>query len=130
MQLDHGPDTDWLVDRLHPHILRANQTYGFDLQGWAAPAVLRYRTGQHYGWHVDIGRDDLASRKLSVIVLLSESGAYEGGDLEWMPDLGACPRNIGTVVIFPSFMPHRVTAVTAGERFALVAWVHGDRPFR
>jgi len=130
VQLAHGASTDWLVDRLHPHIMRLNRTLGFDLQGWAAPAILRYRPGQQYTWHVDMGRDDLASRKLSVIVLLSESSAYEGGDLQWMPDLGACPRTVGTAVVFPSFMPHRVTPVTWGERFALVTWVHGDRPFR
>lgn len=130
VQLDHGASTDWLVDRLHRHIIVLNQRLGFDLQGWSAPAVLRYRTGQHYAWHVDMGRDDLASRKLSVIVMLSEPDAYTGGDLEWMPDLGPCSREIGTVVIFPSFMPHRVTPVTSGERFALVSWVHGDRPFR
>lgn len=130
VQLAHGAGSDWLVDRLHPHILRLNQILAFDLQGWAAPAVLRYRPGEHYTWHVDMGRDDLASRKLSVIVLLSESSAYGGGELEWMPDLGPCPREIGTALIFPSFMPHRVTRVTSGERFALVAWVHGDRPFR
>lgn len=130
IQLAHGAQSNWLVDRLHPHIMALNHSLDFDLQGWAAPAVLHYLTGQHYDWHVDMGRDDLASRKLSVIVLLSESSAYTGGDLEWMPDLGPCPREIGTVVVFPSFMPHRVTAVTSGERFALVAWVHGDKPFR
>ncbi|MFK7928220.1 MAG: 2OG-Fe(II) oxygenase [Myxococcota bacterium] len=130
VQLAHGASSDWLVDRMHPHIMALNRTLNFDLTGWAAPAVLRYREDQHYAWHVDMGRDDLASRKLSVIVLLSEADAYEGGDLEWMPDLGPCSREIGTVVVFPSFMPHRVTTVTSGERFALVAWVHGDRPFR
>jgi PKHD-type hydroxylase len=130
VQLAHGAASDWLVDRLHPHILALNRTLDFDLQGWAAPAVLRYEPSQHYEWHIDMGRDDLASRKLSVIVLLSESDAYDGGDLEWMPDLGPCSRALGTVVIFPSFIPHRVTPVTAGERFVLVAWVHGDRPFR
>ena len=130
VQMAHEASTDWIVDRLHPHILALNQTLDFDLQGWASPAVLRYLPGQHYTWHVDMGRDDLASRKLAVIVLLSESGAYEVGDLEWMPDLGLCQRGLGTVIIFPTFIPHRVTPVTSGERFVLVAWVHGDRPFR
>ncbi|MFT6819708.1 MAG: PKHD-type hydroxylase [Myxococcota bacterium] len=130
IQLAHGVSTDWIVNRLHPHILALNQTLDFDLSGWASPAVLRYGAGQHYAWHVDMGRDDLASRKLSVIVLLSDADAYEGGDLEWMPDLGPCPRQLGTVILFPSFIPHRVTPVTSGERFALVAWVHGDQPFR
>jgi len=130
VQLAHGAASDWLVDRLHPHIIALNRDLNFELTGWAAPAVLRYRLNQHYAWHVDMGRDDLASRKLSVIVLLSESDAYEGGELEWMPDLGPCSREIGTAIVFPSFMPHRVTPVTSGERFALVSWVHGDGPVR
>ena len=129
-QLAHGAETDRLLALLFPHVEALNRSLGFDLRGWAAPAVLRYRPGQHYDWHVDMGKDDLASRKLSVIVLLSETDDDEGGELEWMPDLGPCPREVGTLLMFPSFMPHRVTPVTSGERFALVTWVHGNQPFR
>jgi PKHD-type hydroxylase len=37
-------------------------------------------------------------------------------------------RQIGTAVIFPSHLYHRVTPVTAGTRRSLVAWFVGP-PF-
>ena len=40
----------------------------------------------------------------------------------------AC-RGRGTVVMFPSFLGHRVTRVTRGRRVALVSWIYGP-PFR
>ena len=129
VQLAHGSENDWLIDVLHPHVLRLNQTFQFEISGYSAVQVLRYEPGQQYAWHVDLGRDDIATRKLSIIVLLSASEDYEGGELQWMPDLGSCPRTQGTLIAFSSFMPHRVTPVVRGVRHALVTWVHGDRPF-
>ena len=34
----------------------------------------------------------------------------------------------GTIVVFPSFVWHRVTPVTSGTRYSLVNWLQG-RPF-
>jgi PKHD-type hydroxylase len=36
----------------------------------------------------------------------------------------------GTVHLFPSYMPHKVTPITRGTRYSLVIWVHGSRRFR
>jgi PKHD-type hydroxylase len=33
----------------------------------------------------------------------------------------------GTFIAFPSFMLHRVTPVTRGTRWSLVAWILGTR---
>ena len=38
-------------------------------------------------------------------------------------------RNKGTIVVFPSFVWHRVTPVTKGTRYSLVVWNLG-LPFR
>ena len=38
-------------------------------------------------------------------------------------------RQQGTLIAFPSFLEHRVTPVTRGERFSLVAWMDGP-PYR
>jgi len=34
-------------------------------------------------------------------------------------------RDLGTMVIFPSYVPHRVVPVTSGTRKALVVWAAG-----
>ena len=39
------------------------------------------------------------------------------------------PRELGTAVLFPSFIQHRVTEITRGTRYSLVGWVNG-KPFR
>jgi PKHD-type hydroxylase len=36
-------------------------------------------------------------------------------------------RGRGTFLVFPSFMLHRVTPVTRGTRWSLVAWFGGKR---
>ena len=37
---------------------------------------------------------------------------------------------MGSITFFPSYMPHRVTPVTEGERWVIVVWVHGSSRFR
>ena len=37
-------------------------------------------------------------------------------------------RNVGSLVVFPSFLYHRVKPVTKGTRYSLVIWYSG-RPF-
>jgi len=34
-------------------------------------------------------------------------------------------RKQGTVIVFPSFLKHRVTEVTRGKRYSLVQWLNG-----
>ena len=34
-------------------------------------------------------------------------------------------RQKGVCIIYPSFLPHRVTKVTKGTRHAIVGWIHG-----
>jgi PKHD-type hydroxylase len=39
------------------------------------------------------------------------------------------PRRKGTVIVFPSFMMHRVTEITEGQRNSIVGWISGP-PYR
>lgn len=83
----------------------------------------------HYTWHQDIGPGILSQRKISITVQLSHPDDYEGGDLEITQGADIAtkmPRGEGTVVMFPSYMPHRVTPVTSGVRKSFVLWVGGE----
>lgn len=129
--LDEVPGTDWVMDRIIALVRRANQGFGFDLTDFAeSPQVARYgaeREG-HFDWHSDIGEGPAARRrKLTIVVQLSEPEDYEGGTLELRPDLAirAADRARGSATVFPSFVLHRVTPVTRGERFSLTLWAHG-----
>ena len=84
----------------------------------------------HYDWHMDFGRDQYSTRKLSMSMQLTDENEYEGGDLEFMINRShvKAPRKKGTVIFFPSYLTHRVTNVTSGTRHSLVTWFHGP-PF-
>jgi hypothetical protein len=92
--------------------------------------VARYGAEQaaHFDWHSDIGAGALAARrKLTMVVQLSDPASYAGGVLEVWPDghVREALRSRGTAAVFPSFLLHRVTPVTAGERWSLTIWAHG-----
>jgi PKHD-type hydroxylase len=130
--LDDLPEGGWVMDRLLGLVARANrESFGFDLTEFSESAqIARYgaeRQG-HFDWHSDIGKGPLAARrKLTVVVQLSDPADYAGGVLEVRPDsnIQAAPRDQGMAVIFPSFVLHRVTPVTAGTRWSLTLWAHG-----
>jgi len=85
-----------------------------------------------YNWHIDTMFQDPkpSQRKLSMVVQLSDPADYEGGQLELQPWFMEPPpadklKNQGSVVVFPSLLHHRVTQVTKGTRYSLVAWMEG-----
>jgi len=84
----------------------------------------------HYDWHMDFGGYKSSTRKLSLVVQLSDPEEYEGGKLQFMinRDIIDAPTDKGTVIFFPSYLMHRVTKVEKGKRRSLVCWFHGP-PF-
>ena len=89
-----------------------------------------------YDWHVDASYPSSHPyRKLSLTIQLSDPTEYEGGDLEIsIPapeknDIFKIPKEKGKIIVFPSYLWHRVTPVTKGTRKSLVWWVGGS-PFR
>jgi len=86
--------------------------------------------GGHYDWHIDtfFGDTSLTARKLTITVQLSEPDQYEGGDFEFVeaPPLPKEAKKKGSVLVFPSYLKHRVTPVTKGIRKSLVAWFEGE----
>lgn len=85
-----------------------------------------------YDWHHDINWNNTKNfdRKLSVVVQLSDPSTYEGGVFEFSEV--ETPKtedwkHQGSVLVFPSYLLHRVTEVTQGVRYSLVSWVRGPR---
>lgn len=123
----------WLYDKMINMASIANTAlWNFDLH--TAPEQIQFTEyhasqGGHYGWHQDIGPGMLSLRKVSITVQLSGPEDYQGGDLQiWQGGDSPidAPKGKGTVVIFPSYMMHRVTKVTSGVRRSLVLWVGGE----
>ena len=145
----------WIYKEIHPYIHQANRDadWNFDWDFSESCQFTKYGVGQHYGWHCDSWDkpydkpDDPNSngkiRKLSVTVSLSDPSEYEGGNLEFdfrnqidwernkKSKIKECTeiRPRGSIIVFPSFVWHRVNPVTRGTRYSLVIWNLG-KPFR
>ncbi len=111
--------------------------FGVDLKYLPSLQFTTYHEAKngHYDWHVDVfwESNNLYDRKLSMVIQLTDPNEYEGGNLEFSdiyfyPDAEQL-RKRGTVIVFPSFVKHRVTPVTKGVRHSMVAWMQGP-PWR
>jgi PKHD-type hydroxylase len=129
--VDDLADGAWIMDRMVRAVGEANRVFGFALDDFAESAqIARYGAegAGHFDWHSDIGAGALAARrKLTIVVQLSDPADYAGGQLQLQPDsnLRVAEAGQGTATIFPSFVLHRVTPVTAGVRWSLTLWAHG-----
>lgn len=126
---DVEEDTQWIFDRIAEHVIIANeQMWNFDLIGFGDSIQFTkyYGDGGHYDWHADIG-ETVPHRKISVVVQLSDEDEYVGGKLQFNigPFYPEAPKKKGTMVVFPTYMLHRVTPVVEGLRMSLVSWVSG-----
>jgi len=127
----------WVYDLISPYMFIANEEAGwkYNILGAQDCQVTRYTKDGFYGWHIDgmgshneLQRIDSEceglTRKLSMSVVLNSD--YEGGDLEMRDLESKIPRlEEGSIIVFPSFLEHRVTPVTEGIRYSLVTWFIG-----
>lgn len=117
-----------IINKVHFDYEIAGITHGIQLIHYKADAEVP----GHYDWHVDAGNGEVAVRKISFTAQLSDENSYEGCELvinnHATEVIGRKDR--GSIHLFPSYMPHVVTPITKGERYALVIWIHGSRRFR
>jgi len=131
--LGNNAESEWVFSKLAHVASRLNADhFGFDLTGFGEQLQLtNYNQAENgmYGWHQDYGSG--VSRKLSLVLQLTDPSEYEGGNLQIMTS--GDPQNVrkqrGFIAAFPSYVLHQVTPVTQGSRQSLVAWVSGP-PFK
>ena len=134
----------WIYKELHPYVHEANKNAGwnFDWNRSESCQFTKYKLNQFYDWHCDswdrpYDKPDDPDRhgkirKLSCTVSLSDGNEYEGGEFEFdmrNTDKGTNQPYVcneikpkGSIVVFPSFVWHRVKPVTSGTRYSLVIW--------
>jgi len=82
----------------------------------------------YYDWHTDMDpHDRMTSRKLSMVLILSDPNEYEGGHLQIktsVDNITLEPKK-GRAWFFPSYVLHRVTPVIKGTRKTAVLWANG-----
>jgi len=130
--LDEEGESAWTFRRMLDTFAEANRGhFDFALEEFAERMQVAWYAGAPGGffdWHIDLGDGQMAARrKLTMVVQLSEAESYEGGHLETNADgvIGQASCLIGSALMFPSFVLHRVSPVTHGERYSLTLWSHG-----
>ena len=147
-------DDTWIYKELHPFVHEANKKAGWNFE-WdfsESCQFTKYKHNQYYDWHCDgwdkpyedKGPNENGKiRKLSMTCQLTDGSEYTGGELEFdfrnydphMRDEAKHLRRAkeilpkGSIIVFPSFVWHRVKPVTSGTRYSLVVW-HLGRPFK
>lgn len=103
--------------------------WGYSLSGQETTQLGRYKSTDegYYDWHMDAAPPQNGiQRKLSCVILLNDPSEFEGGVLQLK---GMEDRNVldmqGSIIVFPSFIEHKVTPVTKGVRYTAVAWASG-----
>ena len=135
----------WIYKEIIPYVMEANKkaNWNFNLDWSESCQFTKYSSGQYYGWHCDSWEvpynkpdslnEDGKIRKLSVTCSLSDPSEYEGGELEFnfnnpeknkKQNIRKCTEILprGSIVVFPSFVWHRVCPVKKGTRYSLVIW--------
>jgi PKHD-type hydroxylase len=144
----------WIYKEVQPYIHQANKNAGWNFQ-WDRSEVCqftKYKLNQYYDWHNDGWKkpynkpntpDHGKIRKLSMTLQLTDGSEYEGGELEfdfrnYDPHVREESKHLkkakeilpkGSIVVFPSFVWHRVKPITKGVRYSLVMWNLGY-PFK
>jgi len=132
-----------LFDMVGHYGASANRQGEWNLQtsGMESIQIGQYPTGGHYNWHVDgLGIEPMSApgnefldgkvRKISFVLWLNDD--FEGGEFEFHKS--HTKKNVikpkqGTIVLFPSWVMHRVKPVKKGTRYSAVTWLVG-KPIR
>jgi PKHD-type hydroxylase len=139
----------WMSRYIMPYIKMANKNanWNFQLDNPESFQLTKYSVNGHYDWHCDSWNEPYKEgkyankiRKLSMTVSLSNKTQYEGGELQFAHGNDnlkeknkkaiTCKEifSKGSLVVFPSFIWHKVQPVTKGNRYSLVVWNLGN-PF-
>ena len=111
-----------------------NRNWRYVIDGWEPFQYTEYDESYngHYDWHTDHVPPtpfEPNIRKLSFSLGISDIDDYEGGDLhiKIRSEEDVYKLSRGEIVIFPSWMLHKVSPVTKGRRRVIVGW--GKGPF-
>ena len=146
----------WIYKEIHPYVHEANRSAGWNFEWDRSESCqfTKYKEGQYYDWHCDSWNkpyqrknqqdpDNGKIRKLSMTCQLTDGSEDKGGELEfdfrnYEPNQREESKHLrkateilpqGSIIIFPSFLWHRVKPVTRGVRYSLVVW-HLGYPFK
>ena len=120
---------NWVSAIAWRYMAYANQNSGwnFSITGQQQPQFTIYDNDEFYDFHEDSFGFQNDMRKLSMTISITNPDDYEGGNFEFENGIVPDSRPQGSIIVFPSFIKHRVSPVTKGTRYSLVNWFTGER---
>ena len=117
------------VSKCYMEIANQSAEWSYSLSGQEDTQIGRYKSTDegYYDWHIDAAAPkNGVQRKLSCVILLNDPSEFEGGILQFkgMEDQNVLDKQ-GSIIVFPSFIEHKVTPVTKGVRYSAVTWASG-----
>ena len=125
----------WFSIKMHEIINKINRDW-FKVNISEFPEGFQYTVYEgsakgHYNWHADSNGDPAQSttRKLSMILMLSEYTDYKGGAFQERLSgaIVSHKLNRGDILVIPSYALHRVKPVLSGTRKTIVSWLGGPQ---
>ena len=89
--------------------------------------IYSYKNLEKYDWHTDETNRELIDIKMTILINLSLK-EYEGGNFYLFKGNEIEVKelnNPGNVVMFKSYVNHKVTPITKGERRTLAIFLYG-----
>ena len=117
------------VARTYMEAANQGSGWGYAITSQEMTQLSRYKSIDegHYDWHMDaFPPDNGIQRKLSCVILLNDPSEFDGGILQLKGSEDEVLLNKqGSIIVFPSFIEHKVTPVTKGVRYTAVTWASG-----
>lgn len=82
---------------------------------------LKYTKGSYFKPHVDSAPEGSANKKISLIIELSKSSDYDGG--EFLIEGNLIVKDKGDGILFDSHKIHELKEVIDGTRISFVCWI-------
>jgi len=122
------------INAIENYIKISNENFKFDIFDVKDDNYLAYNTyseknKSEYGWHSDLNKGNNNHFKLTVLLNISTVN-YVGGFFELFLNKPIHVKQFdktGCMLIFPTYLQHRVTPVIQGERNTLALWLEGPR---
>ena len=133
----NNKEFDFLNAKIMAMFVKINKEhFRFDLVRLAPVQYTNYQVGDHYQqFHPDCHsgsgylKNGILPRKISATIQLSDSDDYEGGELILMANgiPKVMTKERGAMIFFPSYILHKITPITKGNRKSLVCWTEGPQ---
>jgi len=124
--IEYTDESAWLYGRLGKLFEYSNNAYQIpDLLMIEKIAYFEYDVQDFHVLHTDLNEGiPFSSRKLSILINLSSSDDYRGGEVEYLPSHKpfSVSRSLGGAIISPSYILREIKPINVGKRRHIIAW--------